>query len=362
MSARTLAAPAAASGGTMVSVIVPLGSEPSVELGELGLREADDRLRRGGRPGPELRPPHAAMYAPKTPWNSAYALPHTGASRASYTPDSTGKFPCLFRTTVRFSREPAARAHVAPIHAPVPPDCTLSQDTPGAVRHPQAPAAPPRRREAADGARARFRGGRRPRRACRAATFRGVRRPCVGRKRGREATCRGRSRPSSASVRRRCRSRRRARCPPGARRRRRDRGPCRRSPARFARVPGSGRRPLRRAPGRFRVRAGAPVPARGGPRGRARGRARGPSPTRSRAPSPGASSRAPARPGRCRAWTPRASSAAFAARCGLSFESPRPRSVMAASISARRVEKASMTSRGTPAISNRPCAWDFSMP
>ena len=41
---------------------------------------------------------------------------------------------------------------------------------------------------------------------------------------------------------------------------------------------------------------------------------------------------------------------------------PRPRPSMAASISARRVEKASMTSRETPAISKRPSAWVFSMP
>ena len=39
-----------------------------------------------------------------------------------------------------------------------------------------------------------------------------------------------------------------------------------------------------------------------------------------------------------------------------------PRSAMAASISARRVENASITSRGTPAISNRPSAWVFSIP
>ena len=55
-------------------------------------------------------------------------------------------------------------------------------------------------------------------------------------------------------------------------------------------------------------------------------------------------------------------SAARSARRGLSPEVPRLRSAIAASISARRVEKASMAARGTPAISKRPSAWVFSMP
>ena len=54
-------------------------------------------------------------------------------------------------------------------------------------------------------------------------------------------------------------------------------------------------------------------------------------------------------------------SAARSASPGLSADSPRPRSAIAASISARRVEKASMASRDTPAISKRPSAWVFSM-
>ena len=39
-----------------------------------------------------------------------------------------------------------------------------------------------------------------------------------------------------------------------------------------------------------------------------------------------------------------------------------PRSAIPASISARRVENASIVSRETPAISKRPSAWVFSMP
>ncbi len=54
--------------------------------------------------------------------------------------------------------------------------------------------------------------------------------------------------------------------------------------------------------------------------------------------------------------------AARAARWGLSFDAPMPRSAIAASISARRVEKASIASRGTPAISKRPSAWVFPIP
>ncbi len=64
-------------------------------------------------------------------------------------------------------------------------------------------------------------------------------------------------------------------------------------------------------------------------------------------------------PGRCRAWPP-TSSAPPAPRGGdCPSTPPMPRSAIAASISARRVEKASMTSRGTPSISNRPSIWVF---
>ena len=55
-------------------------------------------------------------------------------------------------------------------------------------------------------------------------------------------------------------------------------------------------------------------------------------------------------------------SAARSARRGLSAELPRSRASIAASISARRLENASTTSRETPAISKRPSAWVFSMP
>ena len=54
-------------------------------------------------------------------------------------------------------------------------------------------------------------------------------------------------------------------------------------------------------------------------------------------------------------------SAARSAMPGLSAVAPRPRSAIAVSISARRVEKASTTARGTPAISNRPSGCVFSM-
>ena len=54
-------------------------------------------------------------------------------------------------------------------------------------------------------------------------------------------------------------------------------------------------------------------------------------------------------------------SAARSAVRGLSAVAPSPRSFIAASISARRVENASTTSRDTPAISKRPSAWVFSM-
>ena len=55
-------------------------------------------------------------------------------------------------------------------------------------------------------------------------------------------------------------------------------------------------------------------------------------------------------------------SAARSAMRGLSAGLPRSRSAIAASISARRLENASTTSRETPAISKRPSAWVFSMP
>ena len=86
---------------------------------------------------------------------------------------------------------------------------------------------------------------------------------------------------------------------------------------------------------------------------------------------------APASRPRSAAWrcqTPRSSSrsmsrffarvisAARSAMRGLSPEAPSPRSSIAASISARRLENASMAARGTPAISKRPSAWVFSMP
>ena len=54
-----------------------------------------------------------------------------------------------------------------------------------------------------------------------------------------------------------------------------------------------------------------------------------------------------------------------AARCARRWScagSPTPCIAIAASISARRVENASMTGRATPAISKRPSAWVFSMP
>ena len=80
------------------------------------------------------------------------------------------------------------------------------------------------------------------------------------------------------------------------------------------------------------------------------------------------------RPSACFAQTSRSSarsmsrfaarviSAARSARRGLSAEAPRLRAAIAASISARRVEKASITPLGTPAISKRPSAWVFSIP
>ena len=55
-------------------------------------------------------------------------------------------------------------------------------------------------------------------------------------------------------------------------------------------------------------------------------------------------------------------SVARAARCGLSPVPPRPCSLIAASISDRRVENSSITSRDTPAISNRPSGCVFSIP
>ena len=55
-------------------------------------------------------------------------------------------------------------------------------------------------------------------------------------------------------------------------------------------------------------------------------------------------------------------SAARSAMRGLSAEAPSPRASIAASISARREENASMASLETPAISKRPSAWVFSMP
>ena len=58
----------------------------------------------------------------------------------------------------------------------------------------------------------------------------------------------------------------------------------------------------------------------------------------------------------------RLTSAARSARRGLSDGLPMPRSAIPASISARRVENASITSRETPAISNRPSARVFSIP
>ena len=62
-----------------------------------------------------------------------------------------------------------------------------------------------------------------------------------------------------------------------------------------------------------------------------------------------------------RLWA-RVISATRLARCWFSAVEPGPRPSIAASISARRVEKASMISRETPAISNRPSAWVFSIP
>ena len=54
-------------------------------------------------------------------------------------------------------------------------------------------------------------------------------------------------------------------------------------------------------------------------------------------------------------------SAARAARCRLAADSPTPRSAIAASLSARRVEEASIASRRIPAISGRPSTHVFSM-
>ena len=55
-------------------------------------------------------------------------------------------------------------------------------------------------------------------------------------------------------------------------------------------------------------------------------------------------------------------SAARSASRGLASGPPSPHCSIAATMSARRVENASMTFLGTPAISNRPSAWVFSIP
>ena len=96
-------------------------------------------------------------------------------------------------------------------------------------------------------------------------------------------------------------------------------------------------------------------------------------PDRSTAPATSAPGSRP-RSAACFAHTPRSSSrsmsrffarvisAARSAMPGLSAEAPSPRSSIAASISARRLENASIAARGTPEISKRPSAWVFSIP
>ena len=120
--------------------------------------------------GPYRRPlsPYASAYAPETPWKSPYAHSHIGAWRPRYTLDSAGETRCLFHRPdadppgiclwgmARRQRRVLRRFSMIP---PAPPGI------------PMRPAAPSGCRQGPDGARARLRGDRRPRGACRAAAF-----------------------------------------------------------------------------------------------------------------------------------------------------------------------------------------------